>query len=120
MSLKPDFTHIVVWQRLFAEVSDLYYDSDERPKRLAAYLIDEKSTVRSTAAVFGISKSTVHKDVSVRLARIDPSLYAEVQKVLEANRLERHIRGGNATKRKYALEKEMKATKAYSEEIEGA
>ena len=86
----------------------MYYDSDERPRRLAVYLIEEKSTVRNTAAVFGISKSTVHKDVSVRLARIDPVLHAEVQKVLDTNRSERHIRGGDATRRKYALEKEMK------------
>ncbi len=88
----------------------MYYDSDERPRRLAAYLIEEKSTVRNTAAVFGISKSTVHKDVSVRLARIDPVLHSEVQKVLDTNRSERHIRGGDATRRKYALEKEMKNT----------
>ena len=98
----------------------MFYDGDERPKRLAAYLIDEKSTVRSTAAVFGISKSTVHKDVSVRLARIDPALHAEVQKVLDANRSERHIRGGNATKRKYALKKEMKAATNESEDTKGA
>ena len=88
----------------------MYYDSDERPRRLALYLIEEKSTVRNTAAVFGISKSTVHKDVSVRLARIDPALHAEVQKVLDTNRSERHIRGGDATRRKYALEREMKNT----------
>ena len=85
----------------------MYYDSEERVRRLAAYLIDEKSTVRSTAAVFGISKSTVHKDVSIRLAKIDPILHSEVQKVLDTNRSERHIRGGNATKRKYELKKEM-------------
>lgn len=98
----------------------MFYDGDERPKRLAAYLIDEKSTVRSTAAVFGISKSTVHKDVSVRLARIDPVLHAEVQKVLDANRSERHIRGGNATKRKYALKKEMKSAANEGGESRGA
>ena len=85
------------------------YDGDERPRRLAMYLIEEKSTVRNTAAVFGISKSTVHKDVSARLARIDPALHREVQKVLDTNRSERHIRGGDATRRKYALKKEMKA-----------
>lgn len=101
-------------------MSDLYYDSDERPRRLAAYLIDEKSTVRNTAAVFGISKSTVHKDVSVRLARIDPALHNEVQKVLDINRSERHIRGGNATKRKYALEKEMKSAGDDGEHTKGA
>ena len=82
-------------------MSYLLYERDERPRRLALYLIEEKSTVRSTAAVFGISKSTVHKDVSVRLAKIDPALHREVQKVLETNKSERRIRGGDATKRKY-------------------
>ncbi len=89
-------------------VSVLYYDNDNRPRVLARYLIEQKSTVRSTAAVFGISKSTVHKDVTGRLRRIDPALYAEVQKVLECNKSERHIRGGNATKRKYESAKQTK------------
>ncbi len=79
----------------------MIYDSDERPRRLAVYLIEEKSTVRSTAAAFGISKSTVHKDVSIRLAKIDPALHKEVQKILDTNKSERHIRGGDATRRKY-------------------
>lgn len=87
----------------------MFYDCDERARKLAEYIISEKSTVRSTAAVFGISKSTVHKDVSIRLAKIDPALHAEVTKILSVNREERHIRGGNATKRKYELVKKMKA-----------
>lgn len=89
-------------------MSDLFYDCDERARRLAEYLINEKSTVRSTAAAFGISKSTVHKDVSVRLAKIDPVLHKEAKEILSLNREERHIRGGDATKRKYALAKEHK------------
>lgn len=95
----------------YVEVSCLIYDSDERPRRLAQYLIEQKSTVRSTAAVFGVSKSTVHKDVSVRLARIDPVLYSEVQRVLATNKSERHIRGGNATKLKYEKAKRTKIGK---------
>ena len=86
----------------------MFYDCDERPRKLAEYLISKKSTVRSTAAAFGISKSTVHKDVSVRLAKIDPTLHCEVMKILSVNREERHIRGGDATKRKYELVKKMK------------
>lgn len=93
------------------EVSVLIYDSDERPRRLAQYLIEQKSTVRSTAAVFGVSKSTVHKDVSSRLLRIDPVLYREVQAVLATNKSERHIRGGNATKLKYETAKRTKKGK---------
>lgn len=89
----------------YIEVSVLFYDAEERPRRLARYLIEEKSTVRSTAAVFGISKSTVHKDISCRLARIDPILYAEAQKILDMNKSERHIRGGNATRLKYKAAK---------------
>ncbi len=89
-------------------MSHLFYDCDERARRLAEYLISKKSTVRSTAAAFGISKSTVHKDVAVRLAKIDPALHTEVMKILCLNREERHIRGGDATKRKYELVKKMK------------
>lgn len=85
------------------------YDSDERPRKLAQYIIEEKSTVRSTAAVFGVSKSTVHKDVSVRLAKIDPVLYREVSRVLATNKSERHIRGGNATRLKYKKTKRTKS-----------
>ena len=79
----------------------MFIDWEERPRMLARYLIEEKSTVRSTAAVFGISKSTVHKDVTDRLKKFDPLLYGEVSKILEKNKNERHIRGGIATRRKY-------------------
>ena len=89
----------------------MFYDTDERARRLAEYLINEKSTVRSTASKFGISKSTVHKDISCRLKRIDPALYAEAAKVLDTNKSERHIRGGNATKQKYECVKASKNAK---------
>ncbi|HEZ7985717.1 MAG TPA: sporulation transcriptional regulator SpoIIID [Ruminococcus sp.] len=69
---------------------------------LGQYIIDNKATVRAAAKNFGISKSTVHKDVSERLKKEDPSLYAQVKDILEINKQERHIRGGLATKRKYA------------------
>lgn len=72
-----------------------------RACELGEYILDTGSTVRAAAAHYGISKSTVHKDVSVRLRKSDPSLYSDVRKVLDKNRLERHIRGGEATRRKY-------------------
>lgn len=78
-----------------------------RACRLGEYILETGCTVRATAAKYGISKSTVHKDVSVRLKKSDPALYAEVSKVLEKNRLERHIRGGDATRRKYLAEKQL-------------
>ena len=74
---------------------------EERAIRLAQYIIEKEATVRQAAAQFGISKSTVHKDVSERLAEIDPQLFCMVRKVLEKNLAERHIRGGDATRRKY-------------------
>ena len=80
---------------------------EERAVLLAEYIIENNATVRCAAKAFGISKSTVHKDVSVRLKKSDPSLYADVSKVLEKNRLERHIRGGDATRRKYLAEKQL-------------
>ena len=75
---------------------------EERPINLAQYIIDSKDTVRGTAKKFGISKSTVHKDVSERLLEISPTLAFEVRKVLDENKAERHIRGGMATKLKYS------------------
>lgn len=74
---------------------------EERAVKLAHYIIDSKDTVRGTAAKFGISKSTVHKDVSERLCNINPGLYLEVREILDENKAERHIRGGMATKLKY-------------------
>ena len=74
---------------------------EERAVSLARYIIDSKDTVRGTAKKFGISKSTVHKDLSQRLERINRALYVDVRKVLDENKAERHIRGGLATKKKY-------------------
>lgn len=73
----------------------------ERCEKLARYIIENKSTVREAAKKFGISKSTVHKDVTEKLFKINHTLYCEVAKILEINKSERHIRGGEATKRKY-------------------
>lgn len=73
-----------------------------RAELLGRYIIENRATVRAAAKKFGISKSTVHKDVSERLRREDPVLYAQVKDILEINKQERHIRGGLATKRKYA------------------
>lgn len=74
---------------------------EERAMEIANYIIENNATVRQTAKAFGISKSTVHKDVSERLAQINPTLAAEARKVLDVNKSERHIRGGMATKEKY-------------------
>ena len=74
---------------------------EERAVALAHYIIDSKDTVRGTAKKFGISKSTVHKDLSQRLEKINPGLFLEVREVLDENKAERHIRGGLATKMKY-------------------
>lgn len=75
---------------------------DERAIKLAHYIIDSKDTVRGAAKKFGISKSTVHKDVSERLVRINPVLAKSVREILDENKAERHIRGGMATKLKYS------------------
>ncbi len=75
---------------------------EERTILAAEYIIENKATVRSAAKKFGVSKSTVHKDVSERLKHLNPNLYSEVKAVLEKNKQERHIRGGKATKEKYA------------------
>ena len=79
---------------------------DERAIELAHYIIDSKDTVRGAAKKFGISKSTVHKDVSERLKKINPSLATQVRIILDENKAERHIRGGMATKLKYSHLKE--------------
>ncbi len=68
---------------------------------IAKYIIDNNATVRQTAKQFGISKSTVHKDVTERLPQINPSLAGKARKVLDINKSERHIRGGLATREKY-------------------
>lgn len=75
---------------------------EDRAIDLAHYIIDSKDTVRGAAKKFGISKSTVHKDVSERLEKINPSLAKQVRTILDENKAERHIRGGMATKMKYS------------------
>lgn len=74
---------------------------EERAMEIAAYIIDYNATVRQTAKKFGISKSTVHKDVTDRLVQINPTLAKQARKVLDVNKSERHIRGGLATREKY-------------------
>lgn len=74
---------------------------EERVIEVAHYIIDSKDTVRGSAKKFGVSKSTIHKDVSQRLEKINKSLYLQVRKILDENKAERHIRGGLATKKKY-------------------
>lgn len=73
----------------------------ERCEMFADYIIKNKCTVRSAASHFGISKSTVHKDISKRLRNVNFGKYSEVQEIIEINKSERHLRGGLATKRKY-------------------
>lgn len=74
---------------------------EERACELAVYIIETGATVRTAAKHFGISKSTVHKDVTVRLQTIRPALAEQVWEILQRNKAERHIRGGIATKKKY-------------------
>ena len=74
---------------------------EERAMEIARYIIDNNTTVRQAAKHFGISKSTVHKDITERLVQVNPSLAAEARKVLDVNKSERHIRGGLATREKY-------------------
>lgn len=76
-------------------------DIEERAVRLAEYITENRATVRAAAKKFGVSKSTVHKDITERLEAVDPALFAEVRQLLELNKAERHIRGGLATRRKY-------------------
>lgn len=74
---------------------------EDRAAELALYIIENKATVRAAAAQYGISKSTVHKDLSERLPTFNKPLYLQVKEVLEENKAERHIRGGIATRKKY-------------------
>ena len=78
---------------------------EERAVKLAHYIIETKETVRSIAKTYGISKSTVHKDLTERLEKINPALAVEVREILDENKAERHIRGGMATKLKYSQAK---------------
>lgn len=74
---------------------------EERVLEVAKYIIESKDTIRRTAKVFGVSKSTIHKDMTERLPKINPAIAKETHSILELNKAERHIRGGNATKIKY-------------------
>ena len=74
---------------------------EERAVTLAQYIIENRTTVRAAAQKFGISKSTVHKDISERLPQFNRVLYQQVKEVLEVNKAQRHIRGGIATRKKY-------------------
>ena len=74
---------------------------EERAERLALSIIENRTTVRAAAAKFGISKSTVHKDISERLPQFNRTLYLQVKEVLDVNKAQRHIRGGIATRKKY-------------------
>ena len=81
---------------------------EERAVMLGLYIIENNATVRQAAKEFNISKSTVHKDVSERLKAVNPGTYQQVKAILEQNKSERHIRGGLATKTKYAKLKETR------------
>ena len=74
---------------------------EERACALAQYMIENRTTVRDAARKFGVSKSTVHKDISERLPQFNRILYLQVKEILEVNKAQRHIRGGIATRRKY-------------------
>ncbi len=74
---------------------------EERACKLAQYIIEHKATVRAAAKQFGVSKSTVHKDISDRLPAINHALYVQAKAILDENKAQRHIRGGMATRRKY-------------------
>ncbi len=81
-------------------------DYISRPRALGEYIVRHKTTVRDTAKAFGVSKSTVHTDVTVKLRKTDPVLAGQVRSVLDLNKEQRHIRGGIATKEKYMLLRE--------------
>ncbi len=89
---------------------------EERAVEAANYIIDTRATVRQTADKMGISKSTVHKDITERLIRIRPMLAAQARVVLDANKAERHIRGGLATREKYLHEHEVEEQRRHMQE----
>lgn len=74
---------------------------EERVLEVARYIIESKATIRKTAKMFGVSKSTIHKDITERLPKINPIIAVEAKEILDLNKAERHIRGGKATKMKY-------------------
>lgn len=76
-------------------------DMETRARELARFVLETGATVRTAARYYGVSKSTVHKDLTERLEKINPALYAQVRQVLDKNKQERHLRGGLATREKY-------------------
>ena len=82
-------------------VVQVYTNIEERSRDLAVYIIENKATVRAAARQFGVSKSTVHKDLTERLPKVSPAPCRQVRELLDLNKAERHIRGGMATRRKY-------------------
>ena len=84
--------------------------AEERALGLGQYIAEEGATVRAAAQKFGVSKSTVHKDVTGKLRRLNPALYRQVREILDRNKRERHIRGGMATKQKYSKSRSRAAT----------
>ncbi len=86
------------------------FSGRDRCEILADYVIETGATVRAAAIHFGISKSTIHKDLAYKLKYINPVLYSSVKEILEYNKSERHLRGGEATKRKYLKKKAGKST----------
>ena len=103
------FRHGVKWGRgtysgtstLWREGAVMKGDPEQRALLLGEYIVEHGATVRAAARAFGCSKSTVHKDVSVRLRTVGPELFRQVQMVLARNKAERHLRGGAATREKY-------------------
>lgn len=93
-------------KRLASESFSNFGIEQERCVTLGLYIIENGATVRQAAKVFGISKSTVHQDITTRLEKVNPALHKEVKEVLDKNKQERHIRGGLATKMKYKKIKE--------------
>jgi putative DeoR family transcriptional regulator (stage III sporulation protein D) len=87
-------------------MNNIFYGK-ERCEVLANYLIENEATVRSTATYFGISKSTVHKDLAYKLKSYNNALYKEVKGILDLNKSERHIRGGEATRQKYLKKRKI-------------
>ena len=104
--MEASFPHIPAGWRIDMSntsrgVLSLKGNMEERAERLAQYIIENRATVRAAAQKFGISKSTVHKDISERLPLYNRGLFLQVKEVLEVNKAQRHIRGGMATRKKY-------------------
>jgi len=89
-----------------------FFSQRDRALVFATYLIEHRTTIRKTAAHFSMSKSTVHKDLHEKLPRQNRALFMEVQKILEQNQAERHLRGGAATREKYRTRRDAQAKKA--------